>query len=100
MPTASDQRTLDVLKVLGSPLRLALLVQLLNHPDSVQKLAEAIGAKPSNVSIQLGILKHVGLVKSVESGSKVIYSIVGPEVKQLIDLILGLKIGIVVVSVF
>lgn len=60
-----------MLKVLGHPMRLAMVEALRNHPWCVCKLAADLGLNKSAASKHLSLLKSVGVVEMVREGTQV-----------------------------
>ncbi len=65
----------ELLRVLGHPVRLKLLVLLAEQPANVKSLWTRLELNQSAVSQHLAKLKSRGVVKGVRSGSAVVYSI-------------------------
>jgi len=67
--------TVDVLKAIGSPVRLAIVLQLAKEPRCVHDLVEAIGASQPVVSQHLRVLRAMRLVTGTRRGNEVVYSL-------------------------
>lgn len=78
-----------IFAVLGEPTRLRILQHLGEGPLHVGELVERVGGKQANVSKQLGILLHAGLVGRERDGMQVRYFIVDPMIFELCDLVCG-----------
>jgi ArsR family transcriptional regulator len=76
-------------RVLGDPVRLALLQALANGEQTVQELTTAAGTSQANTSKHLGILLRAGLVARRKEGLFVYYRAADPEVFRLCDLVCG-----------
>ncbi|ANQ52695.1 metalloregulator ArsR/SmtB family transcription factor [Flammeovirga yaeyamensis] len=66
----------DILKVLGHPARLSILLHLINAPQCIN--GDLVGVLPlaqSTVSRHLNELKRVGLIKGSISGNNVSYCV-------------------------
>jgi DNA-binding transcriptional ArsR family regulator len=70
----------NVLKVIASPRRLAILHCLADAPSEVSRIADAIGASQPNVSQHLAILRAAGLVDAERDGREVRYRLTDPDV--------------------
>jgi len=65
--------TVDVLKAIASPVRLAIVLQLANEPRCVHDLVESIGASQPVVSQHLRVLRAMRLVTGTRRGHEVVY---------------------------
>ncbi|CAG4934651.1 unnamed protein product [Acidithrix sp. C25] len=65
-------------------MRIRILELLTQESMTVSALMAEIGAEASHLSQQLGVLRRAGLIVSEKSGSTVTYSIVHPEVGDLL----------------
>ena len=74
----------EVGKALSSPARLEILELLSHAPRSVEALANEIEQSVANTSHHLGALKRARLVKSRKEGLRVIYSLTGTDVAELV----------------
>lgn len=74
-----------VFRALASPVRVDLLARLADRPLAVEELVAATGCKQANVSKHLGVLSGAHLVRRTRDGSRVIYSIADPDVKDLLE---------------
>lgn len=74
----------SVAQALASPNRLQLLEHLAQGERSVEPLADITGLRFANASQHLQALRKAGLVVARKEGPRVIYSIAGPEVVQLL----------------
>lgn len=85
---AAKERLLEqfaaVGKALGSPKRLELLDLLVQGPRSVEALAAAAGQGLTTCSAHLQVLRHAGLVTTERDGTRVVYSLAGPDVAALL----------------
>lgn len=70
-------------KALGNPKRLELLDLLAQGPRSVDALAVAAGLGLTTCSASLQALRRAGLVTARRDGTRVIYSLAGPDVAAL-----------------
>jgi len=74
-------------KALAHPVRLLIIDQLREGPQSVGELAERIGLPQSNLSQHLGILRAKRLVTHRREGSNVYYHIRDPRLLRAFDLL-------------
>ncbi|TCL59744.1 ArsR family transcriptional regulator [Hydrogenispora ethanolica] len=63
----------QIFKILGHPLRLAILDELRNGECCVQDLESRLGAEQSNISRHLSLLKQVGIIDCRKEGLFVYY---------------------------
>ena len=81
VPDAFVERAARRLKVLGDPVRLALLNALRVHDElSVQELMDLTGQRQANVSKHLGILAREGVVTRRKEGVNAFYALGDPSV--------------------
>ncbi len=74
-------------KALAHPVRLLVIDQLREGPQSVGELADRIGLSQSNLSQHLGILRAKRLVARRREGSNVYYQIRDPRLLRAFDLL-------------
>lgn len=80
----------NMFKLLGHPLRLRLIELLDIHGEkTVNDLAELTSQPQSSVSLYLGRLKALGLLKSRRDGNQTIYSISEPKLLILLNCVRG-----------
>jgi DNA-binding transcriptional ArsR family regulator len=83
----------DRLKVLAHPERLRILDVLRREPECVCHL-EALLIKPQPyVSQQLRLLREAGIIADEKQGQNVFYRLADDEVRQWLDVVLGLPVG-------
>jgi len=83
MPFQLHQAKADLFRTLGHPLRIRVLEQLEDGPKAVSELIAALGAEPSSLSQQLGILRRASIVTSARRGGAVVYELAAPDVAAL-----------------
>jgi len=76
-------------RVLGEPMRLALLHALQAGERSVGDLVAATGAGQANVSKHLQLLYHQGFVERRKEGVTTFYRIADPHVFDLCEMVCG-----------
>ena len=74
-PAASTEDQAELLRVLGHPMRLAILKELTAGERSVGDIAERTGLGLSLLSQQLAILRKAALVSSRREAKQVFYTI-------------------------
>lgn len=77
----------DLCRSLADPRRLMIIHHLRDGPRSVGDLAEMIGAKQSNTSQHLGVLRRAGVVKAERQGNVVRYSLAIPGIATACDIV-------------
>jgi ArsR family transcriptional regulator len=84
---AKDQEVIyrlhaEVCKVLGHPLRIAIIDHLQDSEMSAGELARLMEVSKANLSQHLGIMRHNGIVEARREGSHLFYRITNPKVVQ------------------
>lgn len=77
------QRLAETFKVLGDPLRLKILYVLSRTELCVGDLSRLLGARESNVSQQLRLLRTMNLVKYRRDGKLALYSLDDEHIEHL-----------------
>ncbi len=89
MPTSYDSRLnkerAQIFKILGHPLRLAILDELRNGERCVQDLESRLGAEQSNISRHLSLLKQIGIIDCRKEGLFVYYFLAIPCISNFFD---------------
>lgn len=75
------------LKVVGHPLRLALVERLEKGRARVNDLVVSLGVSQAEVSKQLALLRRAGVVRSAAKGNERWYSVADPRVRFILDCI-------------
>ncbi len=75
-----------IYKALAHPIRIKIVMSLLNGPLCVCVLNENVEFSQSNLSQHLKVLKDSGILKSEKDGIRIIYSIKDDEVKNLLQI--------------
>jgi ArsR family transcriptional regulator len=75
----------EILKVLGHPLRLCIVAGLLGKECNVSTMQECVKLPQPIVSQHLAILKRKGIIKGERRGKEVVYSVIDPRVKGIIE---------------
>lgn len=78
----------EILKVMGHPIRLTILMGLLEKTSCVKEIWDCLGLPQATVSQHLSILKNKKIIKSKKIGVKREYSIENPFVKSILQLLL------------
>ena len=83
MTTPLHQMKAEFFKTLSHPLRIRVLELLSEREHSVGELLREIDIEASNLSQQLAVLRRAGLVTTRKEGSTVHYSLVSPQIADL-----------------
>lgn len=75
----------EVLKVLGHPIRLKIVLGLCTRECNVKHIWECLGLPQATVSQHLALLKHKGIIEGKRDGVEVHYSVISPLAKKLIS---------------
>ena len=86
MTTPLHQVKAEFFKTLSHPLRIRVLELLSEREHSVGELLRAIDVEASNLSQQLAVLRHAGLVTTRKEGSTVYYSLVSTQIADLMGI--------------
>lgn len=84
MPTPLHQLKGEFFKTLGHPTRVRVLELLSEREHTVGEMLTAVGLEASNLSHQLAALRRAGIVVCRREGSVVYYSLVSPQVAELL----------------
>lgn len=74
----------EFFKALGHPARIRVLELLSDREHSVSEMLPAVGIEPAHLSQQLAVLRKMNLVVTRKEGSTVFYSLVSPQVAELL----------------
>jgi DNA-binding transcriptional ArsR family regulator len=72
---------------LGYPVRLRIVQALIEQPRSVGDVSIKLGILQSSASQHLSVLSRAGIVKKEQQGAQHVYSIRGPRIKLILQLI-------------
>ena len=87
MPTAEGVERLSLTyRMLSEPLRLKIVLALMNGELCVQHILEVTTASQSSTSHQLRVLKDNGIVKCRREGQNVFYALVDGHIHDIIAL--------------
>ena len=90
-PMASTEEQAELLRVLGHPMRLAVLKELTGGERSVGDVAERTGLGLSVLSQQLAILRKAGLVRTRRDAKLVFYSLAPEALESTATLLCALS---------
>ena len=74
----------EMLRLMGEPHRLRIIVACLDEPQSVGAMAAALGMTPSLTSHHLRLLKAARLVKAEKRGKQVFYIAADDHVRHVV----------------
>ena len=78
-------RLANTLAILGDPVRLSIVVYLIEHTANVTEITEYLKMSQPAISHILRLLKTSGILKSEKKGKLVYYSLVDEHVKNIIE---------------
>jgi ArsR family transcriptional regulator, zinc-responsive transcriptional repressor len=74
----------DILRALAAPVRIAIVLELLESQRCVHELVDALGVPQPLVSQHLRILKAAGVVEGERSGREVLYRLVDQHLAHIV----------------
>lgn len=74
----------DLLRALAAPVRIAIVLQLLESQHCVHELVDALGVPQPLVSQHLRVLKAAGVVAGERSGREVLYRLVDHHLAHIV----------------
>lgn len=77
----------NLLKILGEPSRLKIVIALSNGEMCVQHIVDAVNSNQSAVSHQLRILRENKVIKSRRAGQNIVYSLDDEHIMQIVNLV-------------
>jgi len=77
----------ELLKVLGHPERLAIILLTLDREMCVKELVEILGISQPKVSQHVGLMKELGILSFRKEGTKVLYRTTNETVKGLVEIL-------------
>jgi DNA-binding transcriptional ArsR family regulator len=73
----------EFFKTLGHPARIRVLELLSEREHAVAEMLPEVGIEAAHLSQQLAVLRRANLVKTRKEGSTVYYSLISPQVAEL-----------------
>ncbi len=92
MDNESYERWAEVVKVLGHPVRLKIIAELLTDEKSVTTICGTLHLPQPTVSQHLALLRNRGIVKDERCGSQVKYAIRGRWIGEMMRVMRGEKL--------
>ncbi|MBU1043585.1 MAG: metalloregulator ArsR/SmtB family transcription factor [Candidatus Omnitrophica bacterium] len=80
-------QNVELFKLLGSPVRLKILVGLKENGCNVKTMQENIGVSQSTISQHLKVLKMARIVQSIRKGNNICYKVIDPIAIKIINMI-------------
>jgi ArsR family transcriptional regulator, zinc-responsive transcriptional repressor len=74
----------DLLRALAAPVRIAIVLQLMESPRCVHDLVDALGVTQPLISQHLRVLKSAGVVQGDRRGREVVYSLVDDHLAHIV----------------
>lgn len=74
----------DLLRALAAPVRIAIVLQLLEHARCVHDLVDALGVTQPLISQHLRVLKSAGVVRGERRGREVVYRLVDAHLAHIV----------------
>lgn len=74
----------DLLRALAAPVRIAIVLQLLESPRCVHDLVDALAVTQPLISQHLRVLKAAGVVHGHRQGREVVYSLVDDHLAHIV----------------
>jgi ArsR family transcriptional regulator, zinc-responsive transcriptional repressor len=74
----------DLLRALAAPVRIAIVLQLLEADRCVHDLVDALGVAQPLISQHLRVLKSAGVVRGERRGREVVYSLVDDHLAHIV----------------
>ncbi len=82
------QKDSEILKALGHPIRLRMIVGLIKHDEcNVNMMVDELNIPQSTVSQHLGVLKNRGIIHPRKEGVKTCYSVIDNRVREIIEIL-------------
>ncbi|QCH24132.1 ArsR/SmtB family transcription factor [Mycobacteroides salmoniphilum] len=85
----------DFFKTLGHPVRIRVLELLSERDRAVSEMLPEVGIEAANLSQQLAVLRHAGLVTARREGLSVLYTLTSPRVAELLATARKILTGVV-----
>ena len=74
-------------QALSDPKRLLIVTALRDGERSVGELCQMIGARQSNVSQHLALMRHLGLVETRRAEGNILYRLADPRIAEAVELL-------------
>lgn len=74
----------ECMRALGHPMRLRIIIGLINNECNVTQIQQNLGIPQSTISQHLKILKNAGIIESRREGTTVCYKVLDHWVKEIV----------------
>jgi DNA-binding transcriptional ArsR family regulator len=74
-------------QALSDPKRLLIVSALRDGEKSVGELCQLVGARQSNISQHLALMRHLGVVETRRAEGNVLYRLADPRIGQAVELL-------------
>ena len=74
-------------QALSDPKRLLIVSALRDGEKSVGELCQLVGARQSNVSQHLALMRHLGLVETRRAEGNILYRLADPRIAEAVELL-------------
>jgi ArsR family transcriptional regulator len=74
-------------QALSDPKRLLIVSALRDGQKSVGELCQLVGARQSNISQHLALMRHLGLVETRRAEGNVLYRLADPRIAEAVELL-------------
>ena len=74
-------------QALSDPKRLLIVSGLRDGERSVGELCQMVGARQSNISQHLALMRHLGLVESRRADGNILYRLADPRIAEAVELL-------------
>ncbi|HEY3061908.1 MAG TPA: metalloregulator ArsR/SmtB family transcription factor [Chloroflexota bacterium] len=74
-------------QALSDPKRLLIVSALRDSEKSVGELCHLVGARQSNVSQHLSLMRHLGLVETRRADGNILYRLADPRIAEAVELL-------------
>jgi ArsR family transcriptional regulator, arsenate/arsenite/antimonite-responsive transcriptional repressor len=81
------ERYAELLKVLGHPIRLRMIVGLCANECSVSEIVENLKIPQSTASQHLALLRNMGIIVRRKEGAKTCYKVTDAFVRKVVNLV-------------
>ena len=78
----------DLLKTLGHPIRLFIIICLMNKKCNVSEIQQQLSLPQSTVSQHLRILKAKKIIEGERSGIEIKYSLIDESAKEIVEFLI------------
>jgi DNA-binding transcriptional ArsR family regulator len=82
-PSAEIDRAAELLRALGSPTRLAIVIALGSGPHCVHELVDLLGDSQPVVSQHLRVLRGTRIVRGTRRGKEVAYELLDDHIRHI-----------------